>query len=52
MSQDMIEVLELHRMCLDFKKKISKAAVIDILPNRHLWKNVNKDWAKAYWHWV
>tara|TARA_B100000131_G_scaffold321649_1_gene373059 strand:- start:2411 stop:3313 length:903 start_codon:yes stop_codon:yes gene_type:complete len=41
-----------HRMCLDFKKKISKAAVIDILPNRHLWKNVNKDWAKAYWHWV
>ena len=41
-----------HRLCLDYKNNITKAAVIDILPNRHLWRNVNKDWSMAYWHWV
>ena len=39
-----------HRLCLDYKNNITKAAVIDILPNRHLWRNVNKDWSMAYWH--
>lgn len=41
-----------HRLCLDYKINITKAAVIDILPNRHLWRHVNKDWSMAYWHWV
>ena len=41
-----------HRLCLDYKSKITKVAVIDILLNRHSWKNVNKDWSIAYWYWI
>ena len=41
-----------HRMCLDHKGKITKAAILDIMPNRHIWTVQKKDWAKSKWHWL
>ncbi len=41
-----------HRMCLDHADRIARAAVVDILPNRHIWNNASKDWAMKSWHWL
>jgi haloacetate dehalogenase len=41
-----------HRMCLDHPDRIERAALLDILPNRHIWNNVSKDWAMKSWHWL
>jgi haloacetate dehalogenase len=39
-------------MCLDHPKAIRRAAVVDILPNRHIWRNATADWAMRSWHWL
>lgn len=41
-----------HRMCLDHPEAVRRAAVVDILPNRHIWRNANADWALNSWHWL
>ena len=41
----------LHRMCLDHPQKVSRAAILDIIPQHHLYNNINKDWATFSWHW-
>jgi haloacetate dehalogenase len=41
-----------HRMCLDHPGRIERAAVIDILPNYHIWTNASKNWALKSWHWL
>jgi haloacetate dehalogenase len=41
-----------HRMCLDHPDRVKKAAVIDILPNHHIWTHTSKDWATRSWHWL
>lgn len=41
-----------HRMCLDHPDTVQRAAVVDILPNRHIWRNANAAWALKSWHWV
>lgn len=41
-----------HRMCLDHAEKVERAALLDILPNRHIWNNASKDWAMKSWHWL
>ncbi|MGI9421701.1 MAG: alpha/beta fold hydrolase [Hyphomicrobiaceae bacterium] len=41
-----------HRLCLDHPGAVRKAALVDILPNRHVWTNVSKDWAMKSWHWI
>jgi haloacetate dehalogenase len=41
----------LHRMCLDHPQKVSRAAIIDIIPQHHLYNNVTKSWATFSWHW-
>ena len=41
-----------YRMCLDHADKIERAALIDILPNHHIWNNATKDWAMKSWHWL
>ena len=41
-----------HRMCLDHPDTVSRAAVVDILPSRHIWANASKDWAITSWHWL
>ncbi len=41
-----------HRMCLDHRERVERAAVIDILPNYHIWTNASKNWALKSWHWL
>lgn len=41
-----------HRMALDHPEKVLKAAVVDILPSRHIWENASREWAMKSWHWV
>jgi haloacetate dehalogenase len=41
-----------HRMCLDHPQRVQKAALIDILPNYHIWNNTSRQWAQSSWHWV
>lgn len=40
-----------HRMCLDHPQQVERAALVDILPSRHVWRNVSKDSAMKSWHW-
>jgi haloacetate dehalogenase len=41
-----------HRMCLDHPARVRKAALIDILPNYHIWKHASQKWAMSSWHWL
>jgi haloacetate dehalogenase len=40
-----------HRMALDHPDRVLRAAVVDILPNVHVWRNATKKWAMKSWHW-
>ena len=40
-----------HRMALDFPEHVTKLAVLDIVPTRHVFETVGKDLATAYYHW-
>jgi haloacetate dehalogenase len=41
-----------HRMCLDRPDAVSRVAILDILPQRHVWAHASRDWAMKSWHWV
>jgi haloacetate dehalogenase len=41
-----------HRMCLDHPARVRKAALIDILPNYHVWTHASQKWAMSSWHWL
>lgn len=41
-----------HRMGLDHPEAVIRAAIMDILPQRHVYANITKDWAMKSWHWV
>jgi haloacetate dehalogenase len=41
----------LHRMCLDHPEKVLRAAIMDIIPQHYLYRNITFDWAKFSWHW-
>ena len=40
-----------HRMCLDYPDRVSKVALLDIVPTYHVWNNTTKNWAIGSWHW-
>jgi haloacetate dehalogenase len=40
-----------HRMALGFPDRVTKLAVLDIVPTRHVFETVGKDLATAYYHW-
>ena len=40
-----------HRMALDHAERVTKLAVLDIVPTHKLYHNVNKEFATAYYHW-
>jgi haloacetate dehalogenase len=40
-----------HRMCLDHQDKVARAAILDIIPQHHLFNHVTKSWATFSWHW-
>ena len=41
----------LHRMCLDHPEKVARAAILDIIPQHHLFTHTSREWAKASYHW-
>jgi haloacetate dehalogenase len=40
-----------HRMALDHAGKVTKIAVLDILPTHYLYTHVTLDFVRAYYHW-
>jgi haloacetate dehalogenase len=40
-----------HRLTLDYPEAVTRLAVLDIVPTRHIWHNVTRDMATAYYHW-
>ena len=40
-----------HRLCLDHPDRIERAAVLDIVPTRHVFNNVDRALATFYDHW-
>jgi len=42
----------LHRMCLDHAAKLTRAAILDIIPQHHLLNDMTKEWGKFSWHWL
>jgi haloacetate dehalogenase len=40
-----------HRMCLDHPDAVERAAVLDIVPTLHIFDNVDRGMATAYYHW-
>ena len=41
----------LHRMCLDHPEAVARAAILDIIPQHHLFNHISKPWATFSWHW-
>jgi haloacetate dehalogenase len=41
----------LHRMALDHPEKVACAAILDIIPQHHLFTHATREWAKASYHW-
>ncbi|MEO0620364.1 MAG: alpha/beta hydrolase [Pseudomonadota bacterium] len=40
-----------HRLALEHPDRVAALALLDIAPTRHMWRHVNCDFARAYWHW-
>lgn len=40
-----------HRLVLDHPELVTRAAVLDILPTLHVYENVDRELATAYYHW-
>lgn len=41
----------LHRLLLDHPQRVSRAAVLDIVPTRHTFKTIDQQMATIYEHW-
>jgi haloacetate dehalogenase len=40
-----------HRLCLDHPDAVSRVALLDIVPTRHVFAHVDRSLAQAYYHW-
>jgi len=40
-----------HRLTLDYPGAVARLAVLDIVPTRHVYGNVTREMAAAYYHW-
>lgn len=40
-----------HRLCLDRPEVVSRVALLDIVPTRHVFTHVDRAMAQAYYHW-
>jgi haloacetate dehalogenase len=40
-----------HRMALDAPERVTKLAVLDIVPTYHVFEVIDKEMATAYYHW-
>ena len=41
-----------HRWALDRPDQVERVAVLDIAPTREMWRRLDQDLGKAYWHWL
>jgi haloacetate dehalogenase len=42
----------LHRMALDHPDKVARAAILDIIPQHHVFNHMTREWGKASYHWL
>lgn len=40
-----------HRLCLDHPEAVSRVALLDIVPTRHVFTHVDRALAQTYYHW-
>jgi haloacetate dehalogenase len=40
-----------HRLCLDHPARVSRAAILDIVPTRHMFGTADRAFGMAYYHW-
>jgi haloacetate dehalogenase len=40
-----------HRLCLDHPEAVTRVALLDIVPTRHVFTHVDRSLAQAYYHW-
>jgi haloacetate dehalogenase len=40
-----------HRLCLDHPEAVSRVALLDIVPTRHVFAHVDRALAQGYYHW-
>ncbi len=40
-----------HRLCLDYPERITRAAVLDIVPTYTMFATADKEFGDAYYHW-
>jgi haloacetate dehalogenase len=40
-----------YRLTVDYPKKVKKLALLDIIPTYYLYKNSDREFATAYYHW-
>lgn len=40
-----------HRLCLDHPEAVTRAAVLDIVPTRHMFQTIDRTVAERYYHW-
>jgi haloacetate dehalogenase len=40
-----------HRMCLDHPERVTRVAVLDIVPTRHMFATTDRVFAHGYYHW-
>jgi haloacetate dehalogenase len=40
-----------HRLALDHADKVTRAAVLDIIPTKHFYEHLTQESATAYYHW-
>jgi hypothetical protein len=40
-----------HRLALDHADRVTRAAVLDIVPTSHFYQHVTQESATAYYHW-
>ncbi|MFD6792695.1 MULTISPECIES: alpha/beta fold hydrolase [Prauserella salsuginis group] len=41
-----------HRWALDRPDQVERLAVLDIIPTREMWKRLDADVGRGYWHWL
>jgi haloacetate dehalogenase len=41
-----------YRMALDHPARVSRLAVLDIVPTGEAWRRADPDFARTYWHWA
>lgn len=40
-----------HRLCLDYPERVTRAAVLDIVPTSTMFATADKEFGDAYYHW-